>query len=57
MDFLYSYEISEQWNLLQLLEVRQGGDLRGRDGGSEITKYNISLFGIVTMNPPCTMNI
>jgi hypothetical protein len=40
-----------------LLEVRQGGDLRGRDGGSEITKYNISLFGIVTMNPPCTMNI
>jgi hypothetical protein len=23
-----------------------------RDGGSNLTKYNLSLFRIVTMNPP-----
>jgi hypothetical protein len=34
----------------------------GDDGCGENVRviqpmYNISLFGIVTMNPPCTMNI
>jgi hypothetical protein len=35
MDFIYLYEI-EQWNLLQLLKVRQGGS-QGRDGGCDLT--------------------
>jgi hypothetical protein len=30
---------------------------RRRDSGGDVTMYNISLFGIVTINPVCTMNI
>jgi hypothetical protein len=30
-----------------------------REGAKEVNEpmYNISLVGIITMNPPCTMNI
>jgi hypothetical protein len=30
-----------------------GRELRGRDGGGDLT----NAFGILTMNPPCTVNI
>jgi hypothetical protein len=34
-----------------------GRGSRRRDGESNLTNVNISLFGIVTINIPCTMNI
>jgi hypothetical protein len=54
MDFTNLYEI-EQRNLLQLLEVEQGG-VKGTDGGGDLTMYNISLFVIVNMTPLSKMN-
>jgi hypothetical protein len=41
--------------VIALRRVRRG--LRGRTMGAMKIMYNISLIGIVTMNPPCTMNI
>jgi hypothetical protein len=54
VDGLHTLNAIEPKNLLQLLYVG-----RGRDRGGDLTnvQHNISLLGIVTMNPPYTTNI
>jgi hypothetical protein len=56
IDFIYLYEL-EQRNLLQLLVSEAGMGLRAEMVEMIKTMYNISLFGILTMNPPFTTNI
>jgi hypothetical protein len=42
---------------IALTEAGKSLQGEGRDRGVMSPMYNISLLGISTMNPPCTMNI